>query len=416
MKKIFGFKFIVKINLYLFQITKYVISLRSNFKSLKEMSYTTEQVLTVLKKVKYPGTENDIVSQNMVEDLKIEGKKISFSLAFTKAKDPFESSIKKACVSAIITYLDEDAEIKGNISVKSPEPKQIQTQPLTLKSNVENVKNIIAIASGKGGVGKSTISTNLAVGLAKQGYKVGLIDADIFGPSLPKMFKAEGLHPKIFKANGVDMIEPIFNYGVKMLSIGFFVNPDDALVWRGPMATSALKQLITQGDWGELDYLLIDLPPGTSDIHLTLVQEVPVTGAIIVSTPQDVAIADAIKGINMFLGDKVNVPIIGLVENMAWFTPEELPNNKYYLFGKDGCKKLAEKMDIPFLSQIPIVQSIREGGDSGNPPAMDEDSIVGKAFTDLSKIVAIEVEKRNKEISPTKKVEITNTDGCAAAK
>ena len=382
------------------------------------MSYTKEQVLNALEKIKYPGTEKDIVSENMIEDLVIEGKKISFSLVFKKAKDPFESSIRKACVSAILTYLGEDADIKGNISIKSPEPKQIKTQPLTLNQTrvLPDVKNIIAVASGKGGVGKSTVATNLAVSLAKQGYAVGLIDADIFGPSLPKMFNVESIHPHIFKANGIDMIEPVENYGVKMLSIGFFVNPDDALVWRGPMATSALKQLINQGDWGALDFLLIDLPPGTSDIHLTLVQEVPVTGAIIVSTPQDVALADAIKGINMFKGDKINVPIIGLVENMAWFTPEELPDNRYYIFGKDGAKNLSERLNIPLLSQIPIVQSIREGGDNGNPSAIDENSITGKAFAELGRRVAEEVDKRNAELSPTKKVEITNTDGCAAAK
>ncbi len=382
------------------------------------MSYTKEQVLNALGKIKYPGTEKDIVSENMIEDLIIEGKKISFSLVFKKEKDPFESSIRKACVSAILTYLGEDADIKGNISIKSPEPKQIKTQPLTINQNriLPEVKNIIAVASGKGGVGKSTIATNLAVSLAKQGYSVGLIDADIFGPSLPKMFNVESIHPNIFKANGIDMIEPVENYGVKMLSIGFFVNPDDALVWRGPMATSALKQLINQGDWGALDFLLIDLPPGTSDIHLTLVQEVPVTGAIIVSTPQDVALADAIKGINMFKGDKINVPIIGLVENMAWFTPEELPDNRYYIFGRDGAKNLSEKLNIPLLSQIPIVQSIREGGDDGNPAAVDENSITGKAFAELGRRVAEEVDKRNDELSPTKKVEITNTDGCAAAK
>jgi len=365
------------------------------------MSYREENIITALKKVIHPEKGRDIVSLNMVEDMEVKGKKISFTLHFDKPNDPFVSAIRKACVSAIQKYVNKKAEIKGNISIKSDEVMKKDE-----KKVLPNIKNIIAVASGKGGVGKSTVATNLAIALSKSGAAVGLIDADIYGPSIPKMFNVEGQRPMVNKIDGVDIIEPIESYGIKLLSIGFFINPDDALVWRGPMATNALKQLLLQSNWGELDYLMVDLPPGTSDVHLTLVQEVSVTGAIIVSTPQEVALADAVKGISMFLGDKINVPILGLVENMSWFTPEELPDNKYYIFGKDGCKKLAKKKNIFLLGQIPIVQSICEGGDAGKPSVLNEDSIVGKAFLEMADQVANQVAKRNATLDPTKKVEI----------
>ena len=365
------------------------------------MSYREENIITALKHVIHPEKGKDIVSLNMVEDMEVKGKKISFTLHFDKPNDPFVSAIRKACVSAIQKYVNKKAEIKGNISIKSDEVMKKDE-----KKVLPNIKNIIAVASGKGGVGKSTVATNLAIALSKSGAAVGLIDADIYGPSIPKMFNVEGQRPMVNKIDGVDIIEPIESYGIKILSIGFFINPDDALVWRGPMATNALKQLLLQSNWGELDYLMVDLPPGTSDVHLTLVQEVSVTGAIIVSTPQEVALADAVKGISMFLGDKINVPVLGLVENMSWFTPEELPDNKYYIFGKDGCKKLAEKRNIPLLGQIPIVQSICEGGDVGKPSVLNEDSIVGKAFLEMADQVANQVAKRNATLDPTKKVEI----------
>jgi ATP-binding protein involved in chromosome partitioning len=278
------------------------------------------------------------------------------------------------------------------------------------------VENIIAIASGKGGVGKSTIAVNLAVALAKTGASVGLLDADVYGPSLPKMFGLEGLRPEIRQEGNRELMVPIEKYGVKALSLGFFVNPEDALVWRGPMATNALKQLITLGDWGELDYLLIDLPPGTGDIHLTMVQEVAVTGAVIVSTPQQVALADVIKGIAMFTGEKINVPVLGLVENMSWFTPAELPENKYYIFGKEGCKNLAKSLGIELLAQIPLVQSICENGDSGKPSVLDDNDPAGKAFAGLASNLIAKIDQRNREKDPTRKVEITNTEGCDAAK
>ena len=368
------------------------------------MSYSNKQILDILRKVKHPEKQEDIVSMGMVNNIKIEGKKISFNLHFKKSNDPFINSIRKACVQAIEGELGEEAEIKGNISVKVPE-KQKQEKAED-ENMLPGVKNIIAIASGKGGVGKSTIAVNTAVALANSGAKVGLIDADIYGPSIPKMFNVEGQRPYVKKVDNVDMITPIERYGVKMLSIGFFVSAEDALVWRGPMATNALKQMLQQGEWGELDYLIVDLPPGTSDIHLTLVQELAVTGAVIVSTPQKVALADALKGIRMFTNEKINVPILGLVENMAWFTPEELPENKYYIFGKEGCKELAEKENVALLGQIPIVQSIMEGGEKGIPNAADETSIVGKSFKELAENLIQQVDKRNKESDPTKRVKM----------
>ena len=271
-----------------------------------------------------------------------------------------------------------------------------------------DVKNIIAVSSGKGGVGKSTVSANLAIALAKLGYKVGLLDTDIFGPSMPKMFGVEESKPYAVEKDGRQLICPIEKYGVKLLSIGFFVNPDTATLWRGGMATNALKQLIADADWGELDYFILDTPPGTSDIHLTLLQTLSITGAIIVSTPQNVALADARKGIDMYTNDKVNVPILGLVENMAWFTPAELPGNKYYIFGKDGCKNLAQEMKVPLLAQIPIVQSICENGDSGTPAALNVDTMTGQAFINLAQAVVTTVNVRNKKLPKTNIVKVDN--------
>lgn len=366
------------------------------------MTLYPKLILDALSKVRYPGTGKDIVSAGMVDDnIRIEGMKVSFSLIFEKPTDPFIKSLVKSAEAAILTYVGKDVEIVGNIDVKTVQVPRPEVEKL-----LPQVKNIIAISSGKGGVGKSTVSANLAVSLAKLGYKVGLLDADIFGPSMPKMFQVEDARPFLEKIEGRDLIIPIEKYGVKLLSIGFFVNQDQATVWRGGMASNALKQLIADANWGELDYFLIDLPPGTSDIHLTIVQTVALTGAIVVSTPQAVALADARKGINMFTNEKVNVPILGLVENMAWFTPAELPENKYYIFGKEGCKQLAEEVSVPLLGQIPIVQSICEGGDSGVPVALNEDSITGKAFLALAESVVQQVNKRNEEMAPTKIVEL----------
>ncbi|MCG8582308.1 MAG: Mrp/NBP35 family ATP-binding protein [Bacteroidales bacterium] len=366
------------------------------------MEYYPNLIMDALKHVVHPGKGKDIVTLGMVEDdLRIDGKRISFSLLFDRANDPMIGSLKKACVQAIKTYVDEAAEIEGNIYVKV-KPKE---KPAEVKA-LPQVKNIIAIASGKGGVGKSTVTSNLAVALSKAGYSVGLLDADIFGPSVPIMFQTEDARPVLEKINGKDKIIPVEKYGVKMLSIGYFVNPDDALIWRGAMATNAIRQLINDGNWGELDYLLIDLPPGTSDIHLTIVQTISITGAVIVSTPQNVALADAVKGVSMFQSQNIQVPVLGLVENMAWFTPAELPENKYYIFGKDGGSKLANKMGIPLLGQIPLVQSIREGGDAGEPAALHDTSITGLAFADLAQKVVECVEKRNATLPETKIVEM----------
>ena len=369
------------------------------------MAFYPQLILDALKHVRYPGTGEDIVSAGMVDDnIRIEGNKISFSLVFEKNNDPFAKSLVKACEQAILAYAGEEAEIKGNIDVKYK--NQIPAMPEKL---LANVKNIIAVSSGKGGVGKSTVSSNLAVALTKLGYKVGLLDADIFGPSVPKMFGVEEARPVLEEVNGRELIQPEEKYGVKMLSIGFFVGADNAVLWRGGMASNALKQLISDANWGDLDYFVVDLPPGTSDIHLTMVQTVAITGAIVVSTPQAVALADARKGISMFQGEKVNVPILGLVENMAWFTPAELPHNKYYLFGKEGCKQLAEQLNLPLLGQIPIVQSICEGGDNGVPVACDENSIMGQAFMQLAENVVKRVDERNATLPETKKVELKHS-------
>ena len=364
------------------------------------MSFSQEQVLGALKRVKHPGKGQDVVSLNMVSNIKIDGDEISFDLIFERSNDPIINSVRKACVKAVKAVLGKSVKIEGNIRVMAKE--MVEKEPV-----LPGVKNIIAIASGKGGVGKSTIAANLAVSFSLKGFKTGLIDADIFGPSIPKMLNVEDQSPTVIEKKGTDIMVPVESFGVKLLSIGFFVKQDDPIVWRGPMATNALRQFISQTEWGGLDYLFIDLPPGTSDIHLTIVQELAVTGAIVVSTPQKVALADAIKGINMFRSEHIEVPVLGLVENMAWFTPAELPDNKYYIFGKEGCAELARELKVPLLGQIPIVQSICEDGDAGKPSVMDQGSAVGKAFMSLADKVVIEVDKRNKELPPTKKVEIT---------
>ena len=366
------------------------------------MTLYPKLIMDALAKVRYPGTGKDLVTMGMVEDnIRIDGNKVSFSLLFEKPNDPFIKSVVKAAETAILTYVGEEVDIKGNITVDAKQAARPEPDKL-----LPEVKNIIAVSSGKGGVGKSTVAANLAVALALQGYKVGLLDADIFGPSQPKMFNLEEARPYMEEVEGRELIKPAENYGVKMLSIGFFVNKNDAVLWRGAMASNALKQLIGDANWGELDYFLIDLPPGTSDIHLTVVQTLALTGAIVVSTPQAVALADARKGINMFINDKVNVPILGLVENMAWFTPAELPENKYYIFGKEGAKKLAEEMNVPLLGQIPIVQSICESGDKGTPVALDENTVTGRAFLQLAASVVRQVDKRNVEMAPTEVVKM----------
>ena len=338
-----------------------------------------QQIIDALQHVRYPGTGKKLVESGMLEDdIRISGLEVSFSLIFEKDNDPFRKSVVKAAETAIHTYVDENAAVHIHT-------KFVKQNMAPKSDSVENLRaaQVIAIHSGKGGVGKSTISANIAIALAKMGYKVGLLDADIHGPSIPKMFHTEGCRPISTPVNGRNLIEPIEQYGVKMLSIGFFVDPQQAVVWRGGMASNAIKQLIQDANWGELDYFLIDLPPGTSDIHLTLVQHLHLTGAIVVTTPQAVALVDARKGVDMFMNEKINVPVLGLVENMAWFTPAELPNNRYYIFGKDGGKQLAEELNIPLLGQVPLVQSIREGGDEGTPIALQDGHPAAKMFEEI---------------------------------
>ena len=351
--------------------------------------------MDALATVRYPGTGKNVVEMNMVEDdLRIAGLHVSFSLIFDKPTDPFLKSMVKACEAAIHAYVSKDVEVE----IKT---KSLQAPRPDLPDLLPGVKNIIAVSSGKGGVGKSTVAANLAVALARLGHRVGLLDCDIFGPSVPKMFQLTDARPYSEHINGRDLIVPIEKYGVKVLSIGFFVDPDQATLWRGGMACNALKQLIGDANWGDLDYFILDTPPGTSDIHLTLVQTIPITGAVIVSTPQQVALADARKGINMYQNEKVDVPILGLVENMAWFTPAEHRDEKYFLFGREGVKQLAEEMDVPLLGQIPVVQSICQNGDDGTPEALNPANPTGQAFLQLAARVVTQTDKRNLEKAPT---------------
>lgn len=366
------------------------------------MTLYPKLIRDILATVIYPGTKKNLIESGMVADnLRINGNKVSFSLIFPRDTDPFIQSTLKSAEATLKYKLGADVEVTINTEFKSaPRPEVGKLLP--------NVKNIIAVSSGKGGVGKSTVSANLAIALARLGYKVGLLDADIFGPSMPKMFGVENDRPYGVEKDGRQLIEPIEKYGVKLLSIGFFVDPGTATLWRGGMATAALKQLIADADWGDLDYFILDTPPGTSDIHLTLLQTLAITGAVIVSTPQKVALADARKGIDMYTNDKVNVPILGLVENMAWFTPRELPENKYYIFGKDGCKNLAKEMNVPLLAQIPLVQGICDSGDNGEPAALHADTATGQAFLNLAQAVVTRVNIRNKELPKTHIVKVNN--------
>jgi len=363
------------------------------------MQYTESDILKALSTVDDPDIKRDLVTLNMIKDIKLGDNSVSFTVVLTTPACPLKEKIRQDCEDAVEKVVGPDVAININIT----------SSVTTLRDNaplLPGVKNIIAISSGKGGVGKSTITSNLAVALAQMGAKVGVLDADIFGPSIPTMFNCEFEQPEVKVVNGKNLIVPLEQYGVKLLSIGFLTPPDSAVVWRGPMASSALKQFISDAIWGDLDYLLIDLPPGTSDIHLTLVQTVPVTGAVIVTTPQKVALADATKGMAMFKQPQINVPIFGVIENMAYFTPEELPDNKYYIFGSGGGQNLADKYDVPLLGQIPIVQSIRESGDSGFPAVMKE-GVTAMAFKELAETLARHIAMRNANFGQTRKVEIT---------
>jgi len=362
------------------------------------MAIQKEDILKALSEVQDPDLKQDLVTLNMIKNIEIDDKKISFDVDLTTPACPLKEMIRKDCVAAIERNIGTNWELTINMT----------STVTTVRDNaplLPGVKNIIAVASGKGGVGKSTTTANLAVALAKTGAEVGLIDAEIFGPSIPTMFNCEYEQPGIEQENGKNMIIPLMQYGVKLISIGFLTDANNAVVWRGPMASSALKQFIGDTKWGNLDYLLIDLPPGTSDIHLTLVQTVPVTGAVIVTTPQKVALADAKKAVAMFKQPQINVPVLGLVENMAYFTPEELPDNKYFIFGEGGGIKLAEDNNIPLLGQIPIVQSIRESGDSGYPVVL-KDGLEADAYKNLAESVARQVAIRNATLEKTAKVEV----------
>ncbi|HRG59790.1 MAG TPA: Mrp/NBP35 family ATP-binding protein [Bacteroidia bacterium] len=352
---------------------------------------TIEKILEALRNVDDPDLKKDIVTLGMVRDVKVDGKKVNFTVVLTTPACPMKEMIHKACVNAVIHFVDKEAQVEVKM-----------TADVTSRRNsgallLPKVKNIIAIASGKGGVGKSTVASNLAVALALNGAKVGLVDADIYGPSIPIMFDVMDEKPMIKQIEGKNYIIPVESYGVKLLSIGFFADASQAIVWRGPMASKALNQMFADAEWGELDYMLIDLPPGTGDIHLSLVQAVPLTGAIVVSTPQQVALADAQKGVSMFKMPNINVPVLGIIENMAYFTPEELPNNKYYIFGKDGAKNLAERINVPLLGEIPLVQSIREAGDAGRPAALQNNTTLSNVFKEIAQRVAQEVAIRNAE-------------------
>ncbi len=364
------------------------------------MEYTKEIILNALRTVQDPDLGKDLVSLNMIEDINYDGKTITFKVVLTTPACPLKNKIRQDCIDAVHNLVDADAEVIPEMTSRVNSRRNDQQM-------LKGVKNVIAVASGKGGVGKSTVAANLAVALGRTGAKVGLVDADIYGPSVPLMFDEMNTKPTAVEINGKVMVQPIDKYGIKILSIGFFVDPDKALVWRGPMASNALTQLFTEAHWGELDYLILDMPPGTGDIHLTIVQNLSVTGVAIVTTPQEVALADARKAVGMFTQDNINVPILGLIENMSWFTPEELPENKYYIFGQEGGKKLAEEYNIPLLGQIPLVQGIRESGDYGYPIALADNSPVSIAFKDLATKTAQQIAIRNATLEPTKPVEMT---------
>jgi len=379
------------------------------------MSFTKQDIYKALETITEPGEGKSLIENKNISNLVVFGSEVivdvSISNPALQAKKKIELEIKKA----IHSHVDKKIDVKVNVKSIAP-PKKEQDSNLIKGKKIPNIQNIIAVASGKGGVGKSTITANSAISLAKMGFKVGVLDADIYGPSMHLMFDVEKERPISINIDGRSKMKPIENYGVKLLSLGFFTNPNQAVIWRGPMASKALNQLIFDADWGELDFLLIDLPPGTGDVHLSIVQALPINGAVIVSTPQNIALADAKKGVAMFQQESIQVPVLGIVENMAYFTPEELPDNKYYIFGKDGAKHLAEDITTKFLGEVPLVQSIRESGDVGHPVALQENTPLEKAFTDITKEMVSELLNRNANLPPTEVVRITTMSGCSAVK
>lgn len=375
------------------------------------MKLDRKDILKALETITIAGEGKNMVESGAIANVVTFGDEVVVDLVLhTPAmhiKKRAEDDIKKT----ILELVSPDAKIKVNIKVEAAEnPNQIKGKA------IPGIKNIIAVASGKGGVGKSTVTANLAVTLAKMGFSVGVLDADIYGPSMPIMFDVENEKPISVEVNGKSKMKPVESYEVKMLSIGFFTSPSQAVIWRGPMASKALNQMIFDADWGELDFMLIDLPPGTGDIHLSIMQSLPVTGAVVVSTPQAVALADAKKGVSMFLSEAINVPVLGIIENMAYFTPEELPANKYYIFGKEGAKDLAQDLGVSFLGEVPIVQSIREAGDYGRPAALQTGSVIESVFEEITRNVVSEVVKRNENLAPTEAIKITTMAGCSAVK
>ncbi|MFK7814583.1 MAG: P-loop NTPase [Maribacter sp.] len=378
------------------------------------MTLDKKEVLKALEKITVPGEGQNMVESGAVKNIQIFGDEVEIDITISNPSLQARKKTEVEILKIIHKEVYEKAKIKVNLKVEAaaakPKTNEIKGKP------IPGIKNIIAVASGKGGVGKSTVTANLAVTLAKMGFKVGLLDADIYGPSMPIMFDVAQEKPLAVNVNGKSKMKPVESYGVQMLSIGFFTQPSQAVIWRGPMASKALNQMIFDAHWGDLDFMLLDLPPGTGDIHLSIMQAMPVTGAVIVSTPQEVALADAKKGVAMFQQDSINVPVLGIVENMAYFTPEELPENKYYIFGKEGAKHLAEDLKVPFLGEIPLVQSIREAGDVGRPAAMQTGTSIEAAFEEITKNVVQEVVQRNKSLPPTEAIKITTMAGCSAVK
>lgn len=377
------------------------------------MKFNKQDVLRALEFITVPGEGKNMVESGAVNNVQVFGDEVIVDVTINNPSLQAKKRTEVEILKAIHRKVHEKAKITVNLKVDAPSrPKgnEIKGKP------IPGIQNIIAVASGKGGVGKSTITANIAVTLAKMGFRVGLLDADIYGPSMPIMFDVTQERPMTVQVEGRSKMRPVENYGVKMLSIGFFTQPNQAVIWRGPMASKALNQMIFDAHWGELDFMLLDLPPGTGDIHLSIMQSLPITGAVVVSTPQEVALADARKGVAMFQQESINVPVLGIVENMAYFTPSELPENKYYIFGKDGAKHLAEDIDVPFLGGIPLVQSIRESGDVGRPAAMQTATSVENAFEELTKNVVQEVVRRNTDLPPTEAIKITTMAGCSAVK
>lgn len=374
------------------------------------MKVTKEIVLGALSHVSLPNEEGSIVQSGAIKNIQIFGKDVELDIEIKNPTLQYKKRLEVDCLKSIHEHVYQKSKVKVNFTVNNP-----VKSPNIIKGNaIPGVENIVAVSSAKGGVGKSTITANLAIGLSDLGYKVGVIDADIYGPSMHIMFGLEGEQPTTIKVDGKDRIKPLENYGVKLLSIGFFTESQKAVVWRGPMASKALNQLIWDTYWGELDYLIVDLPPGTGDIHLSLVQSIPLTGALVVSTPQNIALADAKKGVNMFQLDSINVPVLGMIENMAYFTPEELPNNRYYIFGKEGAKGLAEQMGIDLLAQIPLVQSVREAADAGRPAVLQGATPIALELLKMAKDVVNAIQKRNVNLPPTSRVETSpGTPGCS---